>query len=91
MFATLAERVKTAELTHEQRFLEAVAKGPWNNARLVQYRTYNHKREWFQSVLDQENGDLLGFIRAIGEITKGEKDPFKALENAANEDNTPVE
>ncbi len=82
LYDSLYERVASAGLTHEARFLEAVKKGPWNNARLAQYRTYNHKREWFQRVLDQQNGDLLRFIEAIGEITKGQKDPFEALEKA---------
>jgi len=83
LYSSLSERVKSANLAHEERFLEAVEKGPWNNARLVQYRTYNHKREWFQIVLDQEGGDLLGFIEAIGRITKNSDNPFEALEHAA--------
>jgi predicted aminopeptidase len=70
-------------LTQRDRFIEAVRKGPWNNARLVQYRTYNHKREWFQAVLDKEGGDILRFIAAIEHITDGADNPFSALEAAA--------
>ena len=87
IYASLEARVKAAGFQHEERFLAAVEKGPWNNARLVQYRTYNHKREWFQAILDQQDGDLLRFIEAIGRITKTARDPYQALENAAAEAN----
>ncbi len=84
IYDSLTERVKGAQFQHEDRFLAAVQKGPWNNARLVQYRTYNHKREWFQTILDQQDGDLLRFIDAIDRITRKARDPYEALENAVN-------
>jgi predicted aminopeptidase len=83
LYASLTQRVESADLTQRDRFIEAVRKGPWNNARLVQYRTYNHKREWFQAVLDKEGGDILRFIAAIEHITDGADNPFSALEAAA--------
>lgn len=90
LYGSLHERVDAADLTHRARFSEAVKKGPWNNARLVQYRTYNHKREWFQTVLDKEGGDILRFIEAIGHITKGSDSPFEALEAAAGDTPPPA-
>ncbi|MAY81105.1 MAG: hypothetical protein CL930_10020 [Deltaproteobacteria bacterium] len=83
LYSSLKSRVQEAHLTHPERFLKAVDKGPWNNARLAQYRTYNHRRDWFESILARHNGDLLTFMDAIEEITKNAKDPFKALKKAA--------
>lgn len=84
LYDSLEERVRLADFKHPERFLKAVAKGPWNNARLAQYRTYNHRRDWFERILDRNNGDLLLFMDEIEQITKDAKDPFKALKAAAH-------
>ena len=83
LFASLNHRVETAGMQHPQRFRRTVTTGVWNNARLIQYKTYNHKRDWFRAIYERENEDLLAFMGAIDVITKSQKDPFKALEAAA--------
>jgi len=84
LFASLHERVNTAGMNHPERFQRAVARGPWNNARMMQYRTYNHNRDRFQRLLDADQGDLLAFIQRIAQITKRSRNPFKSLEAAAD-------
>jgi predicted aminopeptidase len=83
LYGALSERVQQTDLIHSDRFERAVEKGPWNNARLSQYRTYNHRLEQFESVLNTADGDLLQFIQLIEEITTDQEKPFAALEAAA--------
>jgi predicted aminopeptidase len=83
LFASMTERVVMAQFQNPDRFHRAVAKGTWNNARMIQYKTYNHNRDYFRAIYEQENRDLLRFMRAIETITDGQKDPFQALKEAA--------
>ena len=83
LFASMSERVVVAQFQNPDRFQRAVEKGTWNNARMVQYKTYNHNRDYFRAVYEQEDRDLLRFMRAIETITDGQNDPFKALKAAA--------
>jgi predicted aminopeptidase len=87
VFASLGARVEAAGFHNPGPYLQAAALGPWNNARLVQFKTYNANREWFLAVLDRQSGDLLAFMRAIAELAKQaearDQDPFVALEEAA--------
>lgn len=82
LFASLPERVSAAGFHTPDRFLRAATQGTWNNARLVQFKTYNTNRGAFEAVLARHNGDLLAFMREVGEITRGADDPFAALEAA---------
>lgn len=83
LFATLPTRLAGAGLARPQRLVRWVQQGSWNNARMMQFRVYNRSPEQFQAVLDAQGGDLLGFIKRIGEITSGHRDPYAALEGAA--------
>ena len=85
LYASLTERVQQAGFDRPERFMKAVDRGPWNNARLAQYKTYNHKRDWFRAIYEREGKDLLAFMLAIEGITKGQRDPFKSLEAAAKD------
>jgi predicted aminopeptidase len=89
-FDALSARVADAGLLHSKRFQRAAETGVWNNARLIQYKTYNHKRDWFRAIYEREGSSLLAFMVAIDGITKGQKDPFKALEAAAKQASTAV-
>ena len=82
LYATLPQRARTAGFHDPKRFIAAAEKGPWNNARLMQYRTYNTKTELFEAVYAQHDGDIIAFIHAIASITAGQKDPFAALRRA---------
>jgi predicted aminopeptidase len=83
LFASLAERVDDAGFHKPERFQKAITRGTWNNARLVQYKTYNHNRDYFEALFEREGRDLLAFMRAVERHTKGQKDPFKAIRLAA--------
>ncbi|MCB9761589.1 MAG: aminopeptidase [Alphaproteobacteria bacterium] len=78
----LPRRVEEAPLAEKARYLKSVEKGPWNNARMVQFKTYNTNEEVFAAVLVEVDGDLLAFIDRVREITEGRKDPFRALREA---------
>ena len=83
LFDSMGGRVAAASMHDPARFQRVVERGPWNNARMMQYRTYNHNRDRFQTLLDQSDGDLLRFIERIREVTRGADDPFAVLEAAA--------
>jgi predicted aminopeptidase len=82
IFSSLGKRVASAEFHHPERYLHATSTGQWNNARLVQFKTYNANRGVFETLLAQEDGDLLSFMKRIGEIAQGAADPFEAIESA---------
>jgi len=84
LFDGLGGRVLTTDMSNPERFQRAAERGPWNNARMMQYRTYNHNRDRFQALLDQSDGDLLKFIGRIEAITTDVDHPFKALEQATS-------
>jgi predicted aminopeptidase len=77
----LRARVEAAPLLQPERYLRAVDSGTWNNARMIQFKTYNSRADLFRVVLDDEGGDLLAFIERIGAITEGADDPFEALQS----------
>jgi len=79
ILASLPTRTAALGLHREDAYLKSIREGEWNNARLMQFRTYNRSREWFAALLEQENGDLLAFIHRIDEITKDQEDPYRAL------------
>ncbi len=79
LFATLPGRMAAAGVSHPERYARSVQRGAWNNARIVQFRTYNRNADWFDVVLEREGGDLGRFIEAIGRITDGAADPWAAL------------
>lgn len=79
LFATLPTRTAAIGLHREEAYLRQVRAERWNNARLVQFRTYNRSREWFDALLVQEDGDLLAFIERIDELTRDADDPYAAL------------
>ena len=83
VFATLPGRLARADLERPQRLIRWIQQGTWNNARMMQFRTYNRSPEQFQAVLDAEGGDLLRFIERVGELTATDRDPYAALERAA--------
>ena len=56
---------------------------PWNNARLIQFKTYNTDEQVFASLLADQGGDLLAFIRLVEQVTDGPDDPALALRQAA--------
>lgn len=76
----LRARVEAAGFARPERYLLAVDEGVWNNARLIQFKTYNTNEQLFTAILVDEDGDLLAFIDRIGEITDKQPDPWVALQ-----------
>ena len=71
---------------NKKRYLRIVRRRNWNNARLMQYRTYNRSADWFAELLDQEKGDIPGFFARIDAITRTASDPYEALARAVGAD-----
>ncbi|MEL6181542.1 MAG: aminopeptidase [Myxococcota bacterium] len=87
LFESLPERVRAGGFHRPEAYVRVVqARAPWGNAHVVQFRTYNANRAWFEAVLEQHNGDLLAFMQAIKRLAEeGDGDPYKALERAATQ------
>lgn len=83
LYASLEARALEAGLEDPMPYLNSIRRSTWNNARLMQFQTYNSNEAWFAAVLAQANGDLPLFIAQVGRITRGQPDPFGALERAA--------
>jgi len=69
------------------RVLATVRRGPWNNARLSQYRTYHLDRDGFDVLLARAGGDLAVFVESVRQVVAGAEDPWAALAEATE---TPV-
>jgi predicted aminopeptidase len=79
IFEQFPEKVRAARLHDPQRFERAAREGTWNNARLVQFRTYNDRRPIFEARLAACDGDLLRFMWVVGEVARGQQEPWQAL------------
>lgn len=80
----LLRRVEAAGLTNQEAYLKMVRETEWNNARLVQFKTYNSNEALFAAILEEQDGDLLAFIGRIEEITADADEPFTALQAAVD-------
>jgi predicted aminopeptidase len=85
LFESLPGRAEKAGFHDPDRYVQAAAEGPWNNARLAQYRTYNHSREAFDRLLEAREGDLKEFISDVRNATYKQKDPWSAIERTAQD------
>lgn len=89
IIGTIPHRTARLPLRQPQRWVAFVQREPWNNARLVQFQTYNEGPEWFEALYAQEGGDLMAFIRRVDELTRDADDPFAALAAAVGATPTP--
>lgn len=79
LFASVPDRVTAAGFADPAPYLRSLARNPWNNARLIQFRTYNDDRPAFEALLQAEDGDLVRFLTAVQRRTRGARDPWAAL------------
>jgi predicted aminopeptidase len=86
ILATLPQRTVLLDLHREAAYLRGLRSGEWNNARLVQYRTYNRSSDWFATLLGQEGGDLRAFMARVEALTERADDPYAALAKAVGAD-----
>jgi predicted aminopeptidase len=83
LYADFVLKVADAPFHDPEPFEKAAREGTWNNARMVQFRTYNSEKHWFAILLDAQSGDLAAFIQGVGAIVEDAEDPFQALAAAA--------
>ncbi|MFZ5480059.1 MAG: aminopeptidase [Myxococcota bacterium] len=83
LYNSLQARVVASDIEDRDRYLAALRRSPWNNARLMQFRTYNTNEQAFEALYAARGGDLLAFVGAVDEATRGQPDPFAAIEAAA--------
>lgn len=85
ILAALPTRMAGLELHDSDKYVKS-ARGSWNNARLVQFKTYNTKEPLFAALLEQQGGDLVAFIEQLEQITRKADDPEQALAEAVGLD-----
>lgn len=83
ILGSIPVRVAALDLSDPVSWQRWVRTGTWNNARMLQFRTYNRSPDQFRAVWDAEDHDIRKFIDRIGEITAGARDPYVALAAAA--------
>jgi len=79
LIASLPDRVTASPIHDQDRYLNAARASDWNNARLYQHRTYDNRRDLFDRILHQEDGDIKAFIEHIRRVTHRRDDPWAAL------------
>jgi predicted aminopeptidase len=82
LIAALPDRIEAAGFHKARPYRIAAALGPWNNARLMQFKTYHNNRPWFSALLAREGGDLRRFMDAIALLVEDADEPEAALEAA---------
>jgi predicted aminopeptidase len=82
LYASLPERIAASDLEDREHYRAWVAREPWNNARLAQFRTYNESPEQFAALFAACNSDFPCFFQRIDEATRGADDPYAALAEA---------
>jgi len=82
VFQSITETVKQTDFADPEKWLGEAARGTWNNARLMQFRTYNDLRPTFATLLARNDDDLLKFMHQIQNITAGKDDPEQAVRDA---------
>ena len=84
IFASLVARARGAGFHDEARFVRRFEDASrWNNARLLQYRTYNRGQKAFAVLLDEAEGDLPTFLSRIDALMQHHNDPWQALGEAS--------
>lgn len=86
LFADFPRRVSEGGMHDPERWVSAAGRGTWNNARLVQFQTYNDHRSAFEALLSRHDGDLLAFMLDVREITRKGGSPYAAVERASRRD-----
>lgn len=83
LYEGFPSEVAAAPFHDPQPFVKSASSGTWNNARLIQFRTYNESRDAFEALLARNGGDLLAFMQEVRRVAGDGPDPFQALRRAA--------
>ena len=84
LYDSLPARVDTANFQYPRRY-QIIASQKWNNPRLMQFRTYNDNRKYFDALLDECGGDILKFMKAMNRIARRHHHPLKYLRQVYGE------
>jgi predicted aminopeptidase len=79
LYASLPTRVAESAIEDRARWIAWVERGAWNNARLAQFKAYNHDRAAFEAAWAASGGSVSGFIAHVRERTRGASDPWAAM------------
>lgn len=85
LFGSLEARIMASDMEQKERYAKAIKRGTWNNAKLIQFKTYNTSAEDFMALFEKNNNDLKAFIDEVGTLTKKQKKPFEVMKKAAKE------
>ncbi len=83
LFASLPARVDASAIENRDAARAWAARGPWNNARLAQFQTYNGHEDLFAALYAREGASLPRFLAAVRTLAEHEDDPVAALRRAA--------
>ncbi|MEN9786635.1 MAG: hypothetical protein RLZZ299_1899 [Pseudomonadota bacterium] len=83
LYASLPTRVAASDIEDQTAARDWAARGPWNNARLAQFRTYNGDKDLFAALYAREGGNLPRFLAAVRTLSDQDGDPAVALRRAA--------
>lgn len=78
-YAQWPAQVGQSDWHQPEGFVRAATEGVWNNARLMQFQTYNTYSAEFQLILDQTQGNYPAFLDLVKTLVHGSPDPFEAL------------
>ncbi|MEZ4318855.1 MAG: aminopeptidase [Myxococcota bacterium] len=86
ILGSLGQRIDGVGFRDPERYRKYVTESDWNNARMMQFRTYNRSRDWFDQLYQREQSDLPRFMARVQEIAANADDPYRALADAVGAD-----
>ena len=87
LISSLPNRVRAANLSNADPYIELAEQETWNNARLAQFRTYNSNSSEFEALFLLNNSKISDFIDHVQQITTDAPEPFEAIAEAINVQN----
>lgn len=78
LFTSIKARVDKAHFFRPHVF-ESLAQTKWNNARLMQFRTYNNSQQYFTALLANCDNNLETFLKEISHLAARHSDPMAFL------------
>ena len=87
LIRSLPNRVRAANLSNADPYIELAEQETWNNARLAQFRTYNSNNSEFEALFLLNNSNISDFIDHVQQITADAPEPFEAIAEAINVQN----
>jgi len=84
LISSLPNRVRAANLSNADPYIELAEQETWNNARLAQFRTYNSNNSEFEALFLLNNSNISDFIDHVQQITTDAPEPFEAIAEAIN-------